>query len=103
MCFLSVMRRVCFNFNITPPADLQTLGAGGICSQILSQQLFACVVLTNMQIVIERNSKSAEWLSEVRYVGVLMLESCCCGSNKLSAPFMRVLIESHPHWQTGAL
>lgn len=85
------MQRLVY-FNITPPADVLMLcwaAAGGKSSKILSQQLFGCVVLTNTWIIIERNGKSAEWLSEVKYVGVLMLESCCCGSNKLSAPFMR--------------
>lgn len=48
-----------------------------------------------MHIVNRRNNKTMEWLSEVRYVGVLMPESCFPVSNKLTAPLMSILIESH--------
>ncbi len=48
-----------------------------------------------MHIVNRQNNKTMGWLSEVRYVGVLMPESCFPGSNELSAPVMSILIESH--------
>lgn len=84
-CLFSLMCRY-FKFSrswTNPQADL------------IRFAVWRCVVLTNMHIVNRRNNKTMGWLSEVRYVGVLMPESCFPGSNKLSAPLMSILIESH--------
>lgn len=75
-------------------ANVQILNLVASGKILKAKLLFSIVSCKQTYTVNWRNNDTMEWLSEVRYVGVLMPESCCPGSNS-QLQLISVLIESH--------